>query len=79
MGSFAIWCFVFRFVGEGSLVISWDGEVSPCVALMHSYSCYVMGRKKDIKHELFRNNGAALFLFIATIHLLIRGSYRKGS
>lgn len=38
-----------RFVGEGSLVISWDGEVSPCVALLHSYSCYVLGRKKEIK------------------------------
>ncbi|AFV01156.1 MULTISPECIES: radical SAM protein [unclassified Dehalobacter] len=38
-----------RFVDEGTLVVSWDGEVSPCVALMRSYSCYVLDRKKDIK------------------------------
>jgi Predicted Fe-S oxidoreductases len=44
-----------RFVGEGSLVISWDGEVSPCAALMHAYSCYVLGRKKDIKRYTVGN------------------------
>jgi len=38
-----------RFVSEGSAVVAWDGEVSPCVALMHSYPCYVMGRKKQIR------------------------------
>jgi len=37
------------FVGKGSLAINWNGEVSPCVPLLHSYSCYVLGRKKDIK------------------------------
>jgi len=38
-----------RFVGEGSMVVAWDGEISPCIALMHSYSCYIMGRNKQIK------------------------------
>jgi len=37
-----------RFVGDGSLVVRWDGEVSPCAALLYSYSCYVLGRKKEI-------------------------------
>lgn len=37
-----------RFVHEGCAAISWDGSVSPCLALMHSYPCYVLGRKKQI-------------------------------
>jgi len=38
-----------RFVREGAVAVAWDGEVSPCVALMHSYMCYVLGREKKIK------------------------------
>jgi len=38
-----------RFVHEGTAAISWDGAVSPCVPLMHSYTCYVLGREKSIK------------------------------
>jgi len=37
------------FVWEGSASISWDGSVSPCVALMHSYTCFVLGREKKIR------------------------------
>lgn len=37
------------FIQKGSAAISWSGEVSPCIALMHSYNCYVMGREKFIK------------------------------
>ncbi len=37
------------FVWEGSASISWDGSVSPCIALMHSYTCYVLGREKQIR------------------------------
>jgi len=40
------WC---PFVNEGALAVSWDGSLSPCVALMHSYTCYVIGRKKSIR------------------------------
>jgi MoaA/NifB/PqqE/SkfB family radical SAM enzyme len=35
-----------RFVGEGTAAISRSGELSPCVGLMHSYTCYVNGREK---------------------------------
>lgn len=35
-----------RFVAEGALALSADGTVSPCVALMHTYSCYILGREK---------------------------------
>jgi MoaA/NifB/PqqE/SkfB family radical SAM enzyme len=38
-----------RFVNDGSLVVAWDGMVSPCIALMHSYTCYIMGRQKQFK------------------------------
>jgi len=46
-----------RFVNEGSAVVAWDGEVSPCIALMHSYPCYVMGRKKLIRRYKLGNVG----------------------
>lgn len=38
-----------RFVGEGSIAVGWDGRVSPCVPLLHSYRCFVMGREKHIQ------------------------------
>ncbi|MHB1415515.1 MAG: radical SAM protein [Chloroflexota bacterium] len=38
-----------RFVSEGSVAVGWDGRVSPCVPLLHSYRCYVMGREKQIR------------------------------
>ena len=44
-----------RFVGEGSLAISWNGDMSPCVALMHDYKCYVLEREKNIKRYVIGN------------------------
>jgi len=46
-----------RFVGEGAVAIAWDGEVSPCVALMHSYTCYILGREKVIRRYTLGNVG----------------------
>ncbi|MFB0535982.1 MAG: radical SAM protein [Anaerolineae bacterium] len=46
-----------RFVGEGAVAIAWDGEVSPCVALMHSYTCYVLRREKVIRRYTLGNVG----------------------
>ncbi len=37
------------FVQRGSAAIIWSGDVSPCIALMHSYRCYILGREKFIK------------------------------
>ncbi len=37
------------FVRRGEAAVSWDGKVSPCIALMHSYKCYVLGREKEIR------------------------------
>jgi MoaA/NifB/PqqE/SkfB family radical SAM enzyme len=45
------------FVWEGSTSISWDGSVSPCIALMHSYTCYVLGREKKIRRYPLGNIG----------------------
>ena len=36
------------FVNDLSLTIGWDGEVSPCTALMHTYRYYLYGRVKDV-------------------------------
>ena len=44
-----------KFVGEGSIAVSWDGQVSPCVALMHSYTCFVLGREKQIRRYAVGN------------------------
>jgi MoaA/NifB/PqqE/SkfB family radical SAM enzyme len=38
-----------RFVAEGTAAVSWDGQLSPCVGLLHSYSCYVNGRQKRMR------------------------------
>lgn len=43
------------FVEQGSAVISWDGGVSPCVALMHAYRCYVLDREKTIHRYTLGN------------------------
>jgi tungsten cofactor oxidoreducase radical SAM maturase len=37
-----------KFVKDKSLCINYQGNVSPCYALMHSYECYIYGRKKQI-------------------------------
>ncbi len=41
------------YVDRGSISVSWDGAVSPCISMMHSYSCYVLGRPKEIKKCVF--------------------------
>jgi len=37
------------FIHGESLSITWNGMISPCLPLMHSYPCYTLGRKKDIR------------------------------
>jgi MoaA/NifB/PqqE/SkfB family radical SAM enzyme len=38
------------FVQTGSLAVAWHGGVSPCPALLHSYTCYLRGWKKFFRH-----------------------------
>jgi MoaA/NifB/PqqE/SkfB family radical SAM enzyme len=37
-----------KFVEDGSIAVNWQGEVSPCIALMHSYDLFIRDRKKHI-------------------------------
>ena len=37
-----------KFVEDGSIAVNWQGELSPCIALMHSYDLFVRDRKKHI-------------------------------
>ena len=38
-----------KFVQEGSIAVNKDGDISPCIPLMHSYDCYIRERKKHIR------------------------------
>jgi len=44
-----------RFVEGKSLVIGYDGGVSPCYALMHSYTYYIFGRRKQVRRYVLGN------------------------
>jgi MoaA/NifB/PqqE/SkfB family radical SAM enzyme len=34
------------FVQTGSMAVAWHGGISPCPALLHSYTCFIRGREK---------------------------------
>lgn len=44
-----------RFVTGKALVVGWDGGVSPCYALSHSYPYYIFGRRKMVTRYTFGN------------------------
>lgn len=43
------------FIQDPSLTIGWDGGVSPCSALMHSYPYYLYGRRKEVSRYVLGN------------------------
>ena len=43
------------FTKDPSLVVGWDGGVSPCYALMHSYTYYIYGRRKEVSRYTLGN------------------------
>jgi tungsten cofactor oxidoreducase radical SAM maturase len=43
------------FLTPKACVVSWNGNVSPCLNFAHTYSCFILGRKKDIKRVSFGN------------------------
>lgn len=43
------------FIEERSLVIGWDGSVIPSYPLMHSYPCYIYGRRKSVTRYVLGN------------------------
>jgi MoaA/NifB/PqqE/SkfB family radical SAM enzyme len=44
-----------RFAHEGFAAVRWDGEVSPCLSLLHDHPEYIHGRRKQITHHSFGN------------------------
>ncbi len=44
-----------RFIEGHSFAIGWDGSVSPCYALMHSYTCYIYGEPKEMSRYILGN------------------------
>jgi MoaA/NifB/PqqE/SkfB family radical SAM enzyme len=43
------------FVERGSLSIRWDGDVSPCLALLHDHKAYVHGYERALKRHSVGN------------------------
>ncbi len=46
------WC---RFIEEGHCFIRWDGDVSPCMGLLHTADTYLNDHKRRIWHYSFGN------------------------
>ena len=46
------WC---RFIEEGHCFIRWDGDVSPCMGLLHTSGTYLGEHKRRIRHHSFGN------------------------
>lgn len=44
-----------NFVNYKRLVVGWDGGVSPCYALMHSYPYYIFGDRKEVNRYVIGN------------------------
>jgi MoaA/NifB/PqqE/SkfB family radical SAM enzyme len=42
-----------RFVNEGNIFIRWDGEVCPCMALLHSGKTYLYHTERSLKYKSF--------------------------
>ncbi len=38
-----------RFVREGTVAISWDGRVAPCLSLLYTHAEFIGGREKTVK------------------------------
>jgi MoaA/NifB/PqqE/SkfB family radical SAM enzyme len=43
------------FIEKGAITICWDGAVSPCLPLMHSYSTYLNGQDRNVRRHILGN------------------------
>jgi MoaA/NifB/PqqE/SkfB family radical SAM enzyme len=43
------------FIEKGSLAIRWDGDVSPCLALLHDHKAYIHRYERSLKRHAFGN------------------------
>jgi len=46
-----------KFVDEGTAFIRHDGEVSPCMALLHNNTTYLSGKRRTVRSHSFGNAG----------------------
>ena len=44
-----------RFIEEGHCFVRWDGDVSPCMGLLHTADTYLGDHKRRIWHQSFGN------------------------
>ncbi len=51
-----------RFVQEGNAFVRWDGEIAPCMALLHSYPTYSLRGEKTIVAHSFGSVNAGLLV-----------------
>ncbi len=68
-----------RFVEENKLVVGWDGTVSPCYALMHSYPYLIFGDEKKVsRYELGNvNNETLADIWTSEEYVLFRAKVRR--
>ncbi|MDR7433525.1 MAG: tungsten cofactor oxidoreductase radical SAM maturase [Armatimonadota bacterium] len=68
-----------RFVEQRALVIAWDGVVSPCYHLLHSYPFYIYGRRKEVTRYVLGHVGERSLLEIWTSpeYVLFRAKVRE--
>jgi len=43
------------FIGKGATAIRWNGEMSPCLPLMHDHNGFLDGRPRSVKHFTIGN------------------------
>ncbi|MBE3038321.1 MAG: radical SAM protein [Chloroflexi bacterium] len=43
------------FIEKGAITVCWDGAVSPCLALMHSYPTYLNGQDRTVRRYVLGN------------------------
>jgi len=68
-----------RFIHDRSLVVGWDGLVSPCYALSHNYSYYAIdGRQKQVtRYSLGNANSQSLAeIWMSEDYVRFRSSVR---
>ena len=61
-----------RFIASNAPVIGWDGGVSPCYALSHSYPYYIFGRRKEVTRYTLGNVNEATLAEIWTSDEYVR-------
>lgn len=44
-----------QFAQKGYAAVRWDGELSPCLPLLHDHPEYLLGRRKDVTHYTVGN------------------------